>query len=390
MNRKVLALLSVAHLVTDVNQGALPALLPFFKDSLNLSYTLAGVILLFGNISSSVIQPAFGYVSDKHPTKWFLIIAPLIASVGLALTGLAPSYFPLLICVIVSGAGIAGFHPEGYKTAHFFTGEKKATGMAIFSVGGNLGMALGPIFALALIQAFGPKGTAAMVVPGILMAGALLLSPSWKTPPTPSPSAPKKIEKKEPLSPKTKRSLLILIGIVIFRYWTQLGLLAYIPFYYIDTLKGNPIYVGALTSTFLTAGAAGTLLGAPLADRWGHRTFLSITMILVVPLLLLFNNMKGPILFVIIGITGMALICTFSVTVVMAQTLLPQRLGMASGLMVGLSVGTGGVGVTLLGVIADAWGVTAAMNSMLILPILGFILSLLVDYPPKRTDEVTA
>jgi FSR family fosmidomycin resistance protein-like MFS transporter len=390
MNRKVLALLSVAHLVTDVNQGALPALLPFFKDSLNLSYTLAGVILLFGNISSSVIQPAFGYVSDKHPTKWFLIIAPLIASVGLALTGLAPSYFPLLICVIVSGAGIAGFHPEGYKTAHFFTGEKKATGMAIFSVGGNLGMALGPIFALALIQAFGPKGTAAMVVPGILMAGALLLSPSWKTPPTPSPSAQKKTEKKEPLSPKTKRSLLILIGIVIFRYWTQLGLLAYIPFYYIDTLKGNPIYVGALTSTFLTAGAAGTLLGAPLADRWGHRTFLSITMILVVPLLLLFNNMKGPILFVIIGITGMALICTFSVTVVMAQTLLPQRLGMASGLMVGLSVGTGGVGVTLLGVIADAWGVTAAMNSMLILPILGFILSLLVDYPPKRTDEVTA
>ena len=389
MNRKVLALLSVAHLVTDVNQGALPALLPFFKESLNLSYTLAGVILLFGNISSSVIQPAFGYVSDKHPTKWFLIIAPLIASVGLALTGLAPSYFPLLICVIVSGAGIAGFHPEGYKTAHFFTGEKKATGMAIFSVGGNLGMALGPIFALALIQAFGPRGTAAMVVPGILMAGALILSPSWKTPSTPSPSAQKKTQKKEPLSAKTKRSVLILIGIVIFRYWTQLGLLAYIPFYYIDTLKGDPIYVGALTSTFLTAGAAGTLLGAPLADRWGHRTFLSITMILVVPLLLLFYNLKGPILFVIIGITGMALICTFAVTVVMAQTLLPQRLGMASGLMVGFSVGTGGVGVTLLGIIADAWGVPAAMNSILILPILGFILSLMVDYPPKKTVEVT-
>jgi FSR family fosmidomycin resistance protein-like MFS transporter len=390
MNRKVLALLSVAHLVTDVNQGALPALLPFFKESLNLSYTLAGVILLFGNISSSVIQPAFGYVSDKHPTKWFLIIAPLIASVGLALTGLAPSYFPLLICVIVSGAGIAGFHPEGYKTAHFFTGEKKATGMAIFSVGGNLGMALGPIFALALIQAFGPRGTAAMVVPGVFMAGALLLSSSWQTPSAPSSSAQKKTEKKEPLSAKTKRSVLILIGIVIFRYWTQLGLLAYIPFYYIDVLKGDPIYVGALTSTFLTAGAAGTLLGAPLADRWGHRTFLSITMILVVPLLLLFYNLKGPLLFVIIGMTGMALICTFSVTVVMAQTLLPQRLGMASGLMVGFSVGTGGVGVTLLGVIADAWGVAAAMNSMLILPILGFILSLLVDYPPKRTDEVTA
>jgi len=388
MNKKVLALLSVAHLVTDVNQGALPALLPFFKESLNLSYTLAGVILLLGNISSSVIQPAFGYISDKHPTKWFLPIAPLIACVGLALTGLAPSYFPLLICVIVGGAGIASFHPEGYKTAHFFTGEKKATGMSIFSVGGNLGMALGPIFALTLIQSFGAEGTVVMVVPGILMAGVLLFSTSWHSPYRPVPSAQKKIERKEPLSPEIKRSLIILIGIVIFRYWTQLGLLAYIPFYYINFLKGDPIYAGTLTSTFLMAGAAGTLIGSPLADRWGHRKFLSITMILVVPLLLLFYNMKGPILFVIIGITGMALICTFSVTVVMGQTLLPQHLGMASGLMVGFSVGTGGVGVTLLGMIADAWGVPAAMKSILILPILGFILSVLLDYPTKRADEV--
>jgi FSR family fosmidomycin resistance protein-like MFS transporter len=111
-------------------------------------------------------------------------------------------------------------------------------------------------------------------------------------------------------------------------------------------------------------------------------------MILVLPLLLLFYNMSGPILFVILGITGMALICTFSVTVVMGQTLLPQHLGMASGLMVGFSVGTGGVGVTLLGMIADAWGVPATMKSILILPILGFILSLLLEYPPGKDNEV--
>jgi FSR family fosmidomycin resistance protein-like MFS transporter len=388
MNKKVLALLSVAHLVTDVNQGALPALLPFFKESLNLSYTLAGVILLLGNISSSVIQPAFGYFSDKHPTKWFLPVAPLIACLGLALTGLAPGYFSLLICVIVGGTGIASFHPEGYKTAHFFTGEKKATGMSIFSVGGNLGMALGPIFALTLIHTFGGRGTTAMVVPGIFMAGVLLLSRAWHTPHLPSPSAQKKIEEKEPLPPETKRSLIILIGIVIFRYWIQLGLLAYIPFYYINYLKGDPIYAGTLTSTFLMAGAAGTLIGSPLADRWGHRKFLSITMILVVPLLFLFYNMNGPILFVLLGIIGMALVCTFPVTVVMGQTLLPQHLGMASGLMVGFSVGTGGVAVTLLGMIADAWGVPAAMKSILILPVLGFILCVLLEYPPKRRDEV--
>ena len=390
MNRKILALLSVAHLVTDVNQGALPALLPFFKESLNLSYTLAGVILLFGNISSSVIQPAFGYISDKHPTKWFLIIAPLIASLGLALTGLAPSYLPLLICVIVSGAGIAGFHPEGYKTAHFFTGEKKATGMAIFSVGGNLGMALGPIFALALIQAFGPKGTAAMVVPGILMAGALLLSPSWKTPSTPSPSAQKKTEKKEPLSAKTKRSMTYpdwncdlqvldstgsagLHPVLLHRHLERKSHLCRRTHIHVPDSRGcrnaaRRASRGSLGPPHVSVDhhdpgcpSAPSLLQPEGADPLCHYR----------------NHRDGPDLHVFRhGCDG--------------QTLLPQRLGMASGLMVGFSVGTGGVGVTLLGVIADAWGVPAAMNSMLILPILGFILSLLVDYPPKRTDEVTA
>jgi MFS transporter, FSR family, fosmidomycin resistance protein len=387
VNKKILALLSVAHLITDVNQGALPALLPFFKESLNLSYTLAGVILLCANVASSVIQPAFGYFSDKHPTRWFLPTTPLLACLGMALAGFAPTYFTLLVCVIISGLGIASFHPEGYKTAHFFTGEKKATGMSIFSVGGNLGMGLGPIFALSLIHAFGSRGTAAMLVPGIFMAGILLLSRSWEAPYTQSPEARKNVERKQPVPRRNKISLVILIGIVILRYWTQMGLLAYIPFYYINYLKGSPLYAGALTTTLLIAGAFGTLIGSPLADRWGHRKFLSITILLVAPLLLLFYATSGWILFVIIGVVGMALICSFPVTVVMGQALLPQQIGMASGLMVGFSVGAGGVGVTLLGAIADTWGVPAAFKSILILPILGFFLSLLVDYPPKKERE---
>lgn len=389
MNKKVLALLSVAHLVTDVNQGGLPALLPFFKESLNLSYTLAGVILLFGNIFSSVIQPAFGYFSDKHPTRWFLPIAPLIACLGLSITGLIPSYSFLLVFVVISGVGIASFHPEGYRAAYFFTGEKKATGMSIFSVGGSLGMGIGPVFALWLIHRFGPRGTLAFMIPGIFLTAVLLVSTSWHSPYTQSPSAKEKNKNKQPIPRKAIFSLIILIGIVIFRYWIQMGLLAYIPFYYINYLKGNPIYAGMLTSTFLIAGAAGTMIGSPLADRWGHRRFLSLSILLVIPLLLLFYNTSGWILFVILGLTGMALICTFPVTVVIAQTLLPHNLGMASGLTVGFAVGSGGLGVTVLGMIADAWGVPMAMKTILLLPVLGFILSLLLEYPPKRT-EVTA
>lgn len=179
-------------------------------------------------------------------------------------------------------------------------------------------------------------------------------------------------------------SLFILVAIVIMRSWTQFGLVSYIPFYYIDYLKGDPFYAGKLVSTFLMAGVLGTLIGAPLADRWGYKKYLSVTLLLTFPLLLLFYYTKGLIIFVTLGIAGMVLISTFSVTVVMAQALIPHHLGMAAGLMVGFAIGTGGIGVTLLGTIADHWGVPMALKSIFVLPLIGFGLSLMLDYPLKK------
>lgn len=386
MNKKALAILSAAHLVTDLNQGALPALLPFFKETLNLSYTLAGLVMLFGNLTSSVIQPAFGYLSDRRPIGWFLPLAPLIACLGMAFTGIIPNFYLLLIFVIVSGFGVASFHPEGFKTAHFFTGEKKATGMSIFSVGGNLGLALGPIWALTLVTLFNLKGTAGMIVPGILISAILLASISWLTTPVHSAFIQTREVGKKPILRKDLISLILLVSVVIARSWTQFGLVSYIPFYYINYLKGDPIYAGKLVSTFMMTGVLGTLVGAPIADQWGHRKFLSMTMFLSVPLFLVFYNTEGLISFIALGLAGMALISTFSVTVVMAQALLPQRLGVASGLMVGFAIGTGGIGVTLLGVIADRFGVPIALKLIFFLPLIGFGLSLLIRYPPKRTE----
>ena len=83
MNKSALAILSAGHLVTDINQGALPALLPFFKVAFNLSYTTAGIILLASNPTSSIIQPAFGYLSDRRPIGWLLPLAPLLACLGM-------------------------------------------------------------------------------------------------------------------------------------------------------------------------------------------------------------------------------------------------------------------------------------------------------------------
>jgi len=385
LNKKALAILSSGHLVTDINQGALPALLPFFKDALGLSYTMSGVILLAANLTSSIIQPAFGHLSDRHPFGWFLPFAPFIACLGLALTGLVSNYPLLLVCVIVTGVGIASFHPEGFKTAYYFTGEKKATGMSIFAVGGNFGIAIGPILALTLVTTYGPRGTLSLILPGIVIAIILFLNMSTLTAPVEAAHREAKKEIKTPLSRSQLTSFSLLVTVATIRSWIQAGLVAYIPFYYINYLKGNPLYAGKLVTTFLMAGVLGALLGAPLADRWGHKKFLLITLIVSLPLLLLFYYSSGLMAFIFLGLAGLVLVSSFALTTVMGQALLPQYLGMASGMMVGFTISAGGIGVTLLGAIADAWGVPMAIKSVFVLPLIAAALTLLVKYPLPLT-----
>ena len=390
MNKTALGILSAAHLVTDINQGALPALLPYFKDALNLSYTMSGTILLSANLTSSIIQPAFGHLSDRRPIGWFIPLAPFIACLGLSATGFISRYAFLLPCVILSGIGIASFHPEGFKTAYFFTGDKKVTGMSIFAVGGNFGIAIGPILALALVTTFGIQGTLGLILPGVLVSIPLLLNMSRLTTPVESAHREAKEEVRIPLSRDQKVSFFLLVGIATIRAWIQFGLATYIPFYYINYLKGNPLYAGKLVSTFLMAGVLGTLLGAPLADRWGHKKLLLTSLILSFPLLLLFYYVlfyygSGLMAFVLLGVAGMVLISTFALTTVMGQALLPQHLGIASGMMVGFTISAGGVGVTLLGAIADTWGVPMAIKAIFALPLIAFGLGLLVKYPLEKT-----
>ena len=160
--------------------------------------------------------------------------------------------------------------------------------------------------------------------------------------------------------------------------------MSYIPFYYINYLKGDPLYAGKLVFVFLLGGAIGTLGGAPLADRWGHGRYLTLSMFLSTLILPLIFITHGYLLFAVLGILGMTLVSTFSVTVVMAQQLMPRNLGVASGLMVGFAIGAGGICVTLLGLIADNFGVPAALESIMVIPLIGFILSLVLRYPETK------
>lgn len=379
---RVLLILSLGHLVVDIYQGALPAILPFLKEKLDLTYAMTGMILMGSNFTSSILQPLFGYVSDKRAMAYLLPLGLVAAGAGFSALPFSPYFLLILGLVIISGLGVASYHPEGYKTAHFFTGDKPATGMSVFSVGGNIGFSLGPILSLYIIDLYGFSWLPVIVVPSLLCAAVIVMYRRTIMMPV---AVHGEAARKE--TPKTSSVEYIALGmvilIVVMRSWTQIGLMTYIPFYYIDYLKGDPLYAGKLVFVFLFCGAVGTLLGAPIADRFGHRFFVRISMLLstlTLPIMFVPAIEKSPLLFVVLGIQGMLLVSTFSVTIVMAQKLLPTKLGIASGLMVGFAIGTGGIGVTILGIIADNYGVPVALYSIGVLPFIGFLVSILLRY----------
>jgi len=308
-NLKVLLLLASGHLVTDLYQGALPVILPFLKAKLMLSYTATGTILLVGTLTSSIIQPLFGYISDRKEKPLLLPLGCLCAGAGFSMLALPSSFALVLPLVVLSGLGIASYHPEGFRTAHFFTGERRVTGMSIFSVGGNLGFAVGPLLALFVVQTWGFESLPVMAAPAVLFAVTILLS--WHMIVIPRPGAHGAAAARQ-AGPGAAQwlSLCVLIGIVVMRSWVQVGLLTYIPFYFIDHLKGDILQAGTLVTTFLTGGAVGTLAGAPLADRWGHKRYLVLSMLLSSLLMPLFFVTEGILLFAVLGLLGMILIST--------------------------------------------------------------------------------
>ena len=378
---RLLSLLALGHMVVDINQGSLAVILPFIKDALRLSYTATGFIVLMANITSSIIQPLFGFLADKTARRWLLPVSVFLSSLGLALTGLAPSYAVVLALVMITGFGVAAYHPEGYRTATAVAGARKATGVSVFSTGGNIGIALGPPLVTALLTTFGLAGSLGMLVPGVLVAGLLLTV-------LPSLSAPAPFAARAQAGRTGAETMVgamaLLILVVAIRSWTQLGFTTFLPFYWKEVLHGDPRLVGTLLAVFLGAGVVGTLVAGPIADRVGIRRYVVSVFLLAVPLAVAFLFVQGVLVFVLLGLLGFVLVSTFTVSVVLGQAYLPKNPGMASGLIVGFAIGAGGLGASALGWVADHWGLTRALWISALMPLVGFLVALGLPEPRSR------
>jgi FSR family fosmidomycin resistance protein-like MFS transporter len=367
-----MATLSAGHLFTDISQGAVPALLPFLIAKDHLSYAAASALVLAATLSSSVIQPVFGHMSDRRSLPWLMPLGPVLGGLGIALAGFAPSYGLLFACIVVSGIGVAAFHPEGSRFANYVSGARRASGMSLFSVGGNVGFALGPVLVTPLVLAFGLHGTLFVLIPTWLAAGVVLLElPRLRRFRTDVHGGRvQRTHQREAWGP-----FAVLGGVIALRSFVYFGLVTFIPLYYVHVLHAGKALGNLALTAMLLGGAVGTLVGGPLADRFGRRTVLMGSMLALPPLIVGFLLSGAPGGVAVAAITGAATIATFAVTIVMGQEYLPGRLGMAAGVTIGLSIGLGGLGAPLLGLLADAHGLRAVFDVIAILPLLALMLT---------------
>ncbi|MDR2124772.1 MAG: MFS transporter [Desulfovibrio sp.] len=375
-NSPYIYLLSAGHLFTDMNQGALPAILPFFIAEYGFSYATAASLVFALNLISSVIQPAFGALADKISKPWIMAAGAAAAVCGPVAAGFITDYPLLFAAFMISGIGIAAFHPEAARYANKVSGRKQGTGLSIFSFGGNLGFALGPATAMWLILSFGLKGMSAFLLPAAVIFFALYTAMNRYSRNESAAAASGKIPS-DNMQEKDRWGAFTFLCVIVFsRSFIFHGMNTFLPLYWINILK-QPEHVAGLTlSLLLGVGAIGTLIGGRSADRFGFHKIIRGGFFFLPPLLCLFiftdNVLWATLLLIPIGL---ALYVPFSPLVVMGQKYLPNRIGLASGVTLGLAVSVGGIAAPLLGTIADAHGLHMVMYIVAGVALLPAILS---------------
>jgi FSR family fosmidomycin resistance protein-like MFS transporter len=380
-----MALLATAHLADDVNQSFIPALLPLLIVHWHISHATAGTLVLCQAISSSVVQPGIGHLADRRAMPWLIPLGIFLAGSGVALLGVLPTMPLLFAAALVSGIGVAAFHPEAARFANYVSGAKKASGMRWFTVGGNLGFAIGPAFATAAIAAWGLAGTLAAAIPVSVVALVSLIEL-----PRLSRFGPVRNKKRVSAGNEDWISFGKLSGFVIVRSMAYLGLVAFIPLYVVEVLHGSAA-VGGLTDTaFLLAGAAGTIAGGPIADRVGRKPVLiwstGLTVVLVAVLVVLTGG-GGPLPLAvgILILTGFVLVASQASFIVLGQEYLPNRVGLASGVTLGLAVSLGGGLSPALGAIADHFGVGSTLFTVSGLALAATLIAFTLPGETRRT-----
>ena len=374
-------------MVTDINQGALPAMLPFFISAFDLSYAAVAGIVFAANMTSSIVQPVFGHAADRFSRPWLLPVGLMLAGAGVGLAGIVPGYGWILCMAIVSGIGIAAYHPEAARLVNFAAGARKGTAMSLFGVGGTIGFAIGPLIVTAALLQWGLSGSLVLLAPVTIMA--LLMASQF--PRFDSLEVERKAGHDSWATNDLKddwsafaRLTVVIIGRSIIFY----GLNTFIPIYWIVALNQSKAAGAMALTVFSGSGIIGNLLGGSLADRIGQKKVMLLGLfglMLFLPLFVIVKNVQVATLLLIP--IGLALFGTYSPAIVMGQNYLPNRVGLSSGITLGVAVAIGGGAAPIIGKLADLYGIWFSLAAISFLPVLFLAIALSLPRSQRKPEK---
>ncbi len=392
LRNRALLVLMLGHFTNDMFGGVLPMLFPTMQGRFDLSNAQVGLAATAYTGMASLTQPLFGHLVDRWDRRWFASVVLLWHVVFVAAYGFAPSWPVFLLFAGLAGIASGAYHPLGASNASLVSDDRYKNGaMSLYTVGGTSGWALGPLVAVALLALFGPRGTAALVVPGALVAALIFSQMRFVEQARRVRAAAGAARTVVAAARPAWSAVARVVGVTMLRSWAFFSVVQFIPLWYAD-LGYSPGFYGPLVTTIILAGAVGTLLGGALADRLGQRRVIVGSLALAIPALLLFVGVPGPWALLTGALFGVTADASLSVTLVMAQKLVPGRVGVMSGVILGLGFITGGIGVPLTGRLADAVGIQIALGSLGILAGLAALLALTIPRevvgPGGGADEV--
>ncbi len=380
----IVGAVSFVHLLNDLIQAVLPAIYPMLKTNYDLSFTQVGMITLVFQMTASILQPAVGLYTDKHPKPYLLPIGMVFTLVGLAMLAMVNSFAGLLVASAFVGLGSSTFHPEASRVARMASGGRFGFAQSFFQVGGNSGSALGPLLAAAIIIPRGQSSIGWFSVFAVLGIVVLFCVSRWVVR-THVALGAKRASAANPLPRSTIVGALFILGLLIFSKFVYMTCLSnYYTFYLIERFDQSVENAQLFLFLFLAAVAIGTFAGGPLGDRIGRKLVIWVSILGAAPftLLLPYCNLFWTAVFSVL--IGLVLSSAFSAIVVFAQELVPGKVGLISGLFFGLSFGLSGISAAALGGLADATDIIFVFHCCAYLPLLGVFTAFLPNLGPLR------
>lgn len=411
MNR-FLYFVAGAHLCCDINMGALPALLPFFVTEYGMDYTSVAGLMFAASFFASILQPYFGYMADKASRHWFIPLGVLLSGCSFGLIAFTQNYWTIFGLVMLMGLGSAIFHPEAARFVNALSGQRRASGMSIFSLGGNGGFGFGPVLVALIVTGLGMRGLVIFAIVALLMsvtlfyklpvlvaeidrikaASGVTVAAAAKTAESGGKSAVPaaaavSASAAEAAPANDWHSFGRLTALITFRSVVINIIMSFLPLFCVTVLAVSNGIAGTTLSVLSICGVVATMVGGALADRIGETKVLLYGSILLVPTVAAILFCPDILwVYLLMVPLSMAMNGTYSSFVVLGQTYLAKNIGFASGVTLGLSATVGGIAAPLLGWYADHHGIRAVMVLAVILAAGTAVSAFFLPNPRKRAE----